>query len=219
MPLLMRQAVAVVAAPMLLVGQSGCSGGDAGSASCAAVLVYDGHTYLGSGRVKRDPKVTGRSMRAVLPGCDDTGGQSVAHKNEPVQVDELADVAPSTAVLFQGSLYVRTGHDLPEQTQRWFRAPRCSTTGTFEVTGDWLGVAGPKKPRFDGDIRLPYRLELHVTSGPTRYVGTTIMVQATKATDPALAPADVRSSLWKGGQVSASVRCADRHFEALALHR
>jgi hypothetical protein len=217
MPISMRRAVTVVAGPVLLAGLSACSGGDPGSASCAAVLVYEGHTYLGNGGVKRDPEVIGRSMPAVVPGCNDTD-QSEAQQDEPVRVDELADVAPSTAVFFQGSIYVREGRDLPEQTQRWLRAPRCDTAGTFNVTGDWLGVTGPKKPRFDGDIRLPYRLEVHVTSGPTRYVGTTITVRATEATDPALAPADVKASLWKGGQVSALVQCADQHFEALALH-
>lgn len=218
MSIFMRLGVTVVAGTMLLPGLSACSGGNAGSASCAAVIVYDGHTYLGHGVVKRDPKVTGRSMPAVLPGCNDTGGQSEAEKDEPVRVDELADVAPSTAVFFHGSVYIREGRELPQETQRWFRAPSCDTAGTFEVTGDWLGVSGPKKARFDGDIRLPYRLEIHVTSGPARYVGTTIMVRATEATDPALTPADVKASLWKGGQVSASVQCVDRHFEALALH-
>lgn len=218
MPIFMRLAGTVVAGSMLLAGLSGCSGGDAGSASCAAVLVYDGRTYLGTARVMRDPEVTGRSMPAVLPGCDDSGGQSQAEKDESVRVYELADVASSTAVLFHGSIYIRNGRDLPKETQRWFRAPRCGTARTFEVTGDWLDVTGPKKPRFDGDIRPPYRLEVHVTSGPTRYVGATIIVRATEATDPALTPADVKASLWKGGQVSASVQCAGRRFEALALH-
>lgn len=218
MPIFMRLGVAVVAGSMLLAGLSGCSGGDAGSASCAASIVYDGHTYWGRGGVMRDPEVTGRSMPAVLPGCDDSGGQSEAEKDVSVRVDELADVASSTAVLWNGSIFIRDGRDLPKETQRWFRAPRCGTAGTFGVTGDWLGVTGPKKPRFDGDIRLPYRLEVHVTSGPRRYVGTKIMVRATAATDPALTPADVKGSLLQGGQVSASVRCVGRHFEALALH-
>jgi hypothetical protein len=35
--------------------------------------------------------------------------------------------------------------------------------------------------------------------------------------DPALTPADVRQSLGQAGSVSASVRCADGRFEALAL--
>ena len=126
-------------------------------------------------------------------------------------------LTPGTAVLFDGSVYVRDGRDLPEATRGWFRAPRCGGAGTFEVTGDWLGVTGPRRPRFDGDLRPPYRLEVHVTSGPTRYVGATIMLRATRSTVPALTPSDVRTSLWRGGQVTASVRCTDRGFEALAL--
>lgn len=217
MPNFVRLAATVVAGSMLSAGLSGCSGDDAGSASCAAVIVHDGHTYLGNGGLKRDPEVTGRSMPAVLPGCNDTGGQSEVEKDGIIRVVELADVGPSTAVLFHGSIYVRDGRDLPKETKRWFRAPRCGTAGRFEVAGEWLGVTGPKQPRFDGDIRPPYRLEVHVTSGPSRYFGTTIMVRATEATDPALTPADVEASLWQGGQVRASVRCADRHFEAIAL--
>lgn len=213
----LHQAVTVVAGPILLAGLSACGGGGAGPTSCAAVLVYDGHTYFGTGGVKRDPDITGRSMSAVLSGCDDSGGQTEAESDEPVQVNELADVPPSTAVHFQGSIYVRDGRELPEQTRRWFRAPRCLNAGTFEVTGDWLGVTGPKKPQFDGDIRLPYRVEMHVTSGPPRYIRTTITVRATEATDPALNPADVKASLWQGGEVTASVHCTDQHFEALAL--
>ena len=217
MSIFMRLAVTVAALPTLLAGLSACRGADATSASCAAVLLYDGHTYLGGSPLKRDPKVTSRSMPAAVPGCDDTGGQSEAEKDEPVRVVELADVPPATAVLFHGSIYVREGRVLPAEVMDWFRAPRCGTAGTFEVTGDWLGVLGPKQARFDGDIRLPYRLEMHVRSGPPDYVGTTIMVQATKATDPALTPADVKASLWQGGQVSASLRCTNRHFEAIAL--
>ena len=77
LPILVRVAVAVAAGPVLLGGLAGCGGGgggETGSASCAAILVYDGHTYLGHGGIRRDPEVTGRSLPAVLPGCDDTGG-------------------------------------------------------------------------------------------------------------------------------------------------
>ena len=220
LPIPVRVAVAVAAGPVLLGGLAGCAGGgggETGSASCAAILVYDGHTYLGHGGIRRDPEVTGRSLPAVLPGCNDTGGPSEAEHDEHVRVEELADVAPGTAVLFDGSVYVRDGRDLPEATRGWFRAPRCGSAGTFEVTGDWLGVTGPRRPRFDGDLRPPYRLEVHVTSGPTRYVGATIMLRATRSTVPALTPSDVRTSLWRGGQVTASVRCTDRGFAALAL--
>lgn len=217
-PIYARRAATLVAGPMLLAGLTACGGGGTGVADCAAVVVYKGHTYYGNGGVKRDPETTGRSMPAVMPGCDDTGDQSKAERDEPVRVFELADVAPSTAVYLDGAIYIREGRDLPKPTRRWFLTPRCRTTGRFEMTGDWLGVTGPKKVRFDGDIRLPYRLEMHVTSGPSRYVGATIPVRATEATNPALTTEDVKKSLWKGGTVTASVHCAGRHFEALALH-
>ena len=85
MPIFMRFGVAVAAGSMLLAGLSGCSGGDARSASCAASIVYDGHTYWGRGDVKRDPEVTGRSMPAELPGCGDSGGQSEPEPDEAVR--------------------------------------------------------------------------------------------------------------------------------------
>ncbi|MGD9959456.1 DUF6281 family protein [Nocardioides sp.] len=212
-----RVGVFAVTGVLLLAGLSGCSGVGSGAASCAAAIEYDGHTYLGTGNVRRDPEVTGRSMPAVLPGCDDSGGQSEPEGDEAIRVEELADVDSGVSVMFNGSVYVRNGQNLPHWTQRWFRAPRCDTDGTFRLSGGWLGVTGPHKPRFDGDIQVPYRLEVHVTSGPPDYVATTIFVRATSSTDPALDAADVTTSLLKGGQVSASVRCAGGRFEAVAL--
>lgn len=218
MSIFMRLAVTLVTGSMSLAGLSGCRSGNTFADKCVSVIRYDGHTYIGQGELKRDPEVTGRSMPAVMPGCHDSGVQSEDEKDEAVRVKELAGVAPGTAVLWVGSIFIRDGRLLPKKTERWFHAPPCDTAGTFAVTGDWLGSTGPNQARFDGDIRPPYRLEVHVTSGPSQYAGATIMVRATKATDPALGPADVKGSLWQGGQVSASVRCVDRHFEALALH-
>jgi hypothetical protein len=116
MPTLMRLGATVAAGSMVLGGLSGCGGGAAGTASCADAIVHNGHSYLGSGDVLRHPRVTGRSMPAVLLGCDDSNAQ--AEEDESIQVDELADVPASTAVLFQGSIYVRDGRDLPKQNQR-----------------------------------------------------------------------------------------------------
>lgn len=193
-------------------------GGDgAGAGSCAAVLVYQEHTYLGQGPVKRDPATTGRLVDGVLPSCDDTGGQQPAEPDERVQVTELADVPLETAFLWQGSVYLRKGRQLPATTRTWFQARRCTSAGEFELTADWLGVTGPRRPRFDGDLRPPYRLEVHVTEGPKEYVGATILVHADATTDPGLGTRDVKRSLFRGGQVVASVSCADGRFQALSL--
>lgn len=217
MPRSPRRAGAVVAASVLCAGLTACGDEVAESSDCAATLVHDGRTYLGSGDLRREPEVTGRSLPAVLPGCDDIGERSGAEEDAPVRAEELVGVDSGTAVLVDGSLYVREGRDLPAHARRWFRAPLCRTPGTFELTGDWLGVTGSRRVRFDGDIRPPYRLEVRVTSGPARYVATTVQVRATATTDPALTPADVATSLWQDGQVTASVRCSDGHFEALGL--
>lgn len=215
----LRLPLAVALTGLVLSSCGSGDGGDhgTGAASCAAVLVYDGHTYLGHGGVRRDPATTGRLVEGVLPSCDDTGGQQPVEPDERVQVAELADVPLETAFLWQDVVYVRKGQALPAATEIWFRAQRCTSVGEFELTADWLGVTGPKHPRFDGDLRLPYRLEVHVTEGPQQYVGTTILVHADAATEPSLGPRDVKQSLWRGGQVIARVSCVDGSFQAHSL--
>jgi hypothetical protein len=219
-PSLLRLVATAAAGWMLLTGLSGCARGahvyDA-AGSCADVIEYDGHTYVGVGHLRRDPEVSGASMSAVRPACDDVGGVGGGRKDEAIRVVTLTGVDPDAAVFFQGNVYLRRGRELPAWTQQWFQAPRCDSAGILELHGRWLGVTSPLKPRFDGDLRLPYRLDVYVTSGPEGYVGAMIVVQATEATDPALTPADVKQTLGQGGSVSASVRCADGRFEALAL--
>ena len=121
------------------------------------------------------------------------------------------------AVLVDGQLYVRADRPLPEVVRGWFRPPGCSTPLDFEVRGDWLGVRGPHQPRFDGDLRPPYRVAVHVTDGPEEYLGATIKVLATDATRPGLGPDDVKTSLWAGGGLVAEIRCANGRFVATAL--
>jgi hypothetical protein len=217
--LALRAAVPIAVASLAACAGTLADGGDqgAGEASCAALIVYQGTDYWGFGELKRDPATTGRQVRGVLPGCDDTGGQAPAEPQESVQVAELVDVALETAFLWNGSIFIRDGRELPPSARTWFRAPRCTTPGEFKIVADWLGVTGPKKPRFDGDLRLPYRLEAHVTDGPSGYVGATIAVRADAATEPALRPEDVKRSLWRGGQVAGRVVCDAGRFRALEL--
>ena len=168
--------------------------------------------------LKRDPATTGRIVEGILPLCDDSGGQDPpVGPEESVQVAELEGVPLGTAFLWNGGIYLRRGHRLPAATEVWFRAPRCTSDGEFELTADWLGVTGPKKVRFDGDLRPPYRLRVHVSEGPQKYVGTTIQVRADAATEPALGPRDVKESLWEGGQVVARVQCVHGRFRAVSL--
>ncbi|WP_155992885.1 DUF6281 family protein [Nocardioides sp. URHA0020] len=212
-------AVGLVAGSGALVGcGSSTEGGGGASASCAAIVEYDGARYLGTGEVHRTPVTTGRVMPAVAPGCDDTGGQDdQTVQDTKVQVEELAAVDPRVAVLLNGGIYVREGASVPAVVRSWLRAPRCSTPGVFEITADWLGLTGPHEPRTDGDVRLPYQLEVRVTDGPERYVGGTITLDATTATDPELSSDDVEQSLWEGGQLTARVRCLHHGFDVVGV--
>jgi len=210
----MKQTMLLVAGIVVLAGCAAQDGSPGASASCAAVLEYDGHRYVGHGELVRDPETTGRVEDGRLPGCDDGNGAS---PDRTAKVEELADVPQSRAVLVDGQLYVRTDRPFPEEARQWFRRQRCDRTGAFQVHGQWLAVHTTRKVRFDGDLRPPYRLSMHVTEGPQEYVGTTIEVRATTATRPRLAPEDVKASLWRGGTVTAQVSCAQGDFVAAAL--
>ncbi len=184
-----------------------------GEASCAAVVEYDGRTYLAYGDLVREPETTGRVGRGSVPACD----EGEAATGYGVEVTELVDVPMHRAVLVDGSVYLREGQRLPKAARSWFVPPPCTTDGRFELRGDWISAEGPHRPRFDGDLRPPYRLGVRVSEGPREYVGTTIEIRATKRTDPALGPEDVKSSLWEGGGLVAHVECDDRTFVAVAL--
>lgn len=188
-----------------------------GEASCAAVIELDGHTYWGRGGLDRIPPTTGEALPAVVPGCDDSGGQDEPVRDESVQVQVLDGVEPRVAVLYHDTLYLREGESLPEETAAWFRASRCTTEGEFELTADWLGVRSSRKTRFDGDVRLPYRMMVRVTEGPAPYVGGKVTLRASAPTGPTLTPEDVKSSLWEGGRVEATVRCEEGRFVLVAV--
>lgn len=213
-------------APLALVTTvvlAGCAseqgpGGSAGAASCAAVLDYDGARYVGHGDLMRDPATSGRMVDAVVPGCDDSGGQDPEPPgDEEVRVAELADVPLDTAVLHNGTVYLREGVELPAETREWFTSAACARPDEFELTGDWVGVTTKRDPRFDGDLRPPYRVELQVVDGPEEYVGSTVTVRATAETDPRPGLPEVKASLWDAERLVATVRCDDGRFLALAL--
>ena len=185
------------------------------AASCAAVLRVDGKDYLGIGGLRRDPPVTGEEVEAVMPGCDDTGGE--APTDETVSAQVLSEVDSDTALLYEGAVYVREGRDAPEQLQQWRTAPKCDTEGTFELSGTWLGAQGAHKPNYDGDIQPPYRITMHVDDGPEQYEKAEVVVHAETETSPALDADDVKSTLWTGGTVTATVRCDGDTFTAEAL--
>lgn len=204
-----RFAVLAMAATLLFGGCGDDDSRSRGEALCPAELDYAGHRYVGSGELKRDPSTTGRVETAVETGC---GGGSAK-----VEVAELVDLPLERAFLARGAVYFRTDLPYPEQARKWYVAPRCESAGSFEVRGGWLAVQSPNETRFDGDMRLPYRLTVHVTAGPQDYLGTTIVVHATLDTTPALGPEDVKRALWEPGVLIAHAHCEDGKFVADAL--
>lgn len=195
-----------------LTGQNGQTGES--DLACPMKLRFQGQEYLGTGELKRDPPVTGRTARGVLVVCDDGNGDS---GEESVQVSELADLPMERAMLWNGTLLVRDGDLVPRLTRSWFVAPECASSGRFELRGDWLGVTAPHRPRFDGDLRPPYRSRVHVTDGPPDYSGATIQVHVSDNTNPTLGPTDVKTSLWQGGGITAEITCRGRDFVAIGL--
>lgn len=212
--------IGLTASWLVLLGA--CTAGDEpevdGDASCAAVLEVDGVRFVGTGELRRTPETTGRTVPAVQPGCDDSGGQDDAGSaDEPVEADVLADVAPDVAVLLSGTLYVRDGEPVPTAVRTLLTPPLCTSAGTVELSGDWLGVMTSREPRFDGDLRVPYRLEVRVVEGPAVYVGTTLDLRVNDDAAATLTPDDVRTSLWQGGRLTAEVRCDEQQrFEVVA---
>ena len=200
----------------VVLAAAGCSGSRSGSAdaSCADLADYRGARYAGHGELQRRPPTTGPAGTATWVTCDDGDGESDA---DEMEVEELRDLPLDRAFLSHGRLYVREDLDFPEPARAWFERTTCSAGGQFDLTGQWLGVRSPNEPRFDGDLRPPYRIDVWVSESTASYADTRVTVHATDATDPQLGPEDVKRSLWKGGDVTARVHCEDGRFVADGL--
>jgi hypothetical protein len=112
---------AALAAATLIMSTS-CAGAgitqSSADSSCAALLVYEGHTYLGHGRLYPDNEGDGDDVRAgrrlgagTSPGCNDTPNDTNrAATSEPVSVYAIEGVDPVDAVTVDhpagGTLYI-----------------------------------------------------------------------------------------------------------------
>ena len=77
------------------------SGGGVASASCAMLVSYDGHTYLGTA-VEAAP-VPGDSIgNGTIPPCNDTGGAGTTIPAEQVEVTSVQGVPPTVAIMLAG---------------------------------------------------------------------------------------------------------------------
>jgi hypothetical protein len=111
-------AVALVVLPLALAACGGRSevgggssteagttifGGSGGipAASCAMLVEYDGHNYLGAA-LEVTPEAGESLGTGTIPPCNDTGGAGTTIPAEEVEVTAVQGVPPSTAIMLAG---------------------------------------------------------------------------------------------------------------------
>ena len=110
-----RLGVVTLLVPLASLTACGGSPHQDAAASCAQVVRVDGVVFVGSGSPQRLPATTGRTLPAQVPACDDTGdGTANGTAGESTSVEVIDGVDPATAVLWQGSVLVREGEQLPD---------------------------------------------------------------------------------------------------------
>jgi hypothetical protein len=77
------------------------SGSGVSSASCAMLVEYDAHTYLGTA-VEAAPVPGDAIGDATIPPCNDTGGAGTTIPAEQVDVTSVQGVPPSVAIMLAG---------------------------------------------------------------------------------------------------------------------
>ena len=199
-----------------LVAATGCSGSRAdvqvgGAGSCAYLVKFRGETYVGMG-VKVSP-VSGRVLgKAVMPPCDDTGGQLPASGGERIRVAELPGVSPSVAIVPVGqndTVLVRADRTkLPPEVMRLTRTPRCSSADApISLAGPWLGILAPNGDT-ETDLVPPYDLSLHVLhTSSDRYARAFLDVRVPASLGTPITKPQLRASLLHGGTVSITATC------------
>ena len=190
--------------------------GSVSSASCVGLVVVDGVGFEGYRTPERPPTLSGRSLPAIEPACNDTN-QADGRERE-IEVEEIEGISTGSAVWFEGSLFVRRGADLPESTDKWFRRLACSGDGPTDLVGNWIGVTSKKKVRFDGDIRTPLTIDFVIQETTPRsgdYVGYTIRIADDGGADPALDKHAVEEALQSSrADLRVDVHCDGDDFVA-----
>lgn len=217
-PRLRRHRVVTERGPVLLACvlvatiASACTAGDE-SASCAALVKVDGHSYYGHSGPERPVPTTGEMVDATLPGCNDSGGPEEPAVAVTAQV--IDGVPVETAVLHDGVVHIRDGARMPASSTAWFDGTFCTGTDTFRLLGRWRGATEPGAPYFDGTLEPPYDVMVDVEGPPGRLVGERVDVQVTTETTPVLTDEDL--DRMPGATVRATVRCEDGAFVAVAI--
>lgn len=222
----------VVALAGLGLVVTGCGGNGGGSAtgqgsrtaevaaSCAFVVEYDGHRYLGNAALVRP--VEGKPLgTGSQPGCQDTPD---GLEDSEVEVAEIEGVSPELAITPRGrddSILIRDDVDyerLPAELARLLRVPGCdSGEQPAQISGRWLGILGA-----DGhtelDLDPPYDVRIQVTeTSVADYERAELTVRVPATLGRPLSRKDIESSLLEGGTLTTTVTCRDGNFVASAI--
>jgi Family of unknown function (DUF6281) len=210
-------ALCLVVGALVACGGGSETEGVSGEGSCALVVHFRGHTYGGIS-LKVAP-VEGKPLGSVvLPGCADTG-PSKTTTGEHIQVARLPSVSPRIALVWRGrpdTVLVRKGlRALPTEVIRLLDAPRCDAgDAPISLGGQWLGILGADG-NTEVDLVPPYDVSLFVQDASSqRYLRAFLDVRVPFDLGRPLTRQDVRSSLWKGGNITVVATCRGRHYIA-----
>ena len=187
---------------------SSCAGGES-EASCIAVIEIDDNSYYERDTRGLEVPTTGEAIDAVSPGCNDTGQDE---SDDDIRVELVRGVPATVAAVYQDTLYVRGGVQLPASAGDWYPSVSCRDPGDFALRGRLGGVSEPYQPYTDRELEAPYEVNLLVDEGPL--ADTWLEVQVTAETESGLTAAD-----RDGDRVGlrAIVKCRDGEFLALRL--
>jgi hypothetical protein len=155
---------------------------------------------------------------AVLPGCDDIGGQKSSPPDEVIQVSVISGISPEVALFWHGvtdRVLVRDGTGpLPPELQELLETPSCRPGDVpIQLEGLWLGIHDGDDTEVD--LLPPYQVDMQVVhaSAPV-YERAYLTIEVPKQTGRPLSPADLERSLRRGGSISVRARCAGEGFVA-----
>jgi Family of unknown function (DUF6281) len=206
-----------------VVAATACSGSKSGvhvggSGTCAYLVTFHGVTYAGTS-VRVSP-VPGRVLgKAVIPPCDDTGGQLPATRAQRIGVAELQGVSPSVAIVPLGqndTVFVRADRStLPPEVKRLTRTPRClRADAPVSLAGPWTGILAPNGDT-ETDLVPPYDLSLLVLhTSSARYARAFLDVRVPASLGRPITRAELRASLLHGGTIAITATCRSGRYVA-----
>ena len=193
------------------------SGGVSSEGACAFQGTFEGRVYVAHG-VRVDPPEGPPVGDFVMPPCNDTN-DSEDETSERIAVVRLPGVSPRKALVIPGRwdvVLVREGLDrLPDKVLELTRTPGCDAEeGSIQMRGSWLGILGADG-KTEVDMEPPYNVNLLVeTSTPDAYQGAEVRIRVPAGLGRPLTRADIKASLWEGGDLAAEVHCENGRFVA-----